>query len=824
MLSQSTAHDAVEASYNKENLTIPIFVRLPATKDIFPQLELFSSDRLTKLYIVKIPNNAQKIEPLYKPWKQQVAESLNILPSRIFGLTVPLKDGRLLIQSQEAFQSWAASCPAFKLFFNPRDGVSSYSSYSTCTKRETISIERPQFELLLVPLSAAADTAAVGSTWGKPSSAFSFGKTSILAPPKNAFGAPITPATSIFGSTPVSATSAFGSKAAPATSTFGSTAAPAASTFGSTPAFATSTIGSTPATAPWTFGSAASSATAHVPSNSVPQDKSSEASSFTVKAPLAFRDSVPPAATESTGKAHLPATTVNPASLVAPVSSASANIPTRSSSPATSTTAAHEATRANSSETISLPVVARATASTPSTVSSSNSTGLAFTTIPAATQPPLPSLPLDAHRVIESVNGLVDVFMQLRADRMAGSLRPEQRSTATAEPTAHSQAPVSGVSNLLRQTIAGAPFEILTLVEKLTEALITPTNVNTRTDESGNQEQHQPAPVSAAASVPKRETSGAVAASHTKNTAKKTANEARAPANEASRGRQDAIVGLHEEFTRLREQRAAEAASTSSTTAKETSAPKEDLTDGLPEPMNAELTEAFQKLLGSPLQSAQSDDEMVIVDTVSSTRSNSPVPRSPRSSKGKGKSTLYTSSITLLTLFSIIMTFLIAPSSATALATRDMALDQSFLDSRDIAAKGTVAPRQNSRNLYLCKCTCFQANSTLVPIYSPVDASKPCTTCTRQFCLDQNLDICKDAKLEHTDHDVGTGLEGDVWAKCFERDSYKDQSIITLYLLVVVGLVAFSVLRGRMQGLYHEYQTLGPSAIYNSVRNAPWRR
>ncbi|GAC93751.1 hypothetical protein PHSY_001316 [Pseudozyma hubeiensis SY62] len=85
-----------------------------------------------------------------------------------------------------------------------------------------------------------------------------------------------------------------------------------------------------------------------------------------------------------------------------------------------------------------------------------------------------------------------------------------------------------------------------------------------------------------------------------------------------------------------------------------------------------------------------------------------------------------------------------------------------------------VSPRQNSRHLHLCKCTCFQTNSTLVPLYSPSDPSKPCLTCTRQFCLDQGLEMCKGAKLEHADHDVGTGLEGDVWAKCFERDSVAD--------------------------------------------------
>ncbi|PWY98288.1 hypothetical protein BCV70DRAFT_202065 [Testicularia cyperi] len=135
-----------------------------------------------------------------------------------------------------------------------------------------------------------------------------------------------------------------------------------------------------------------------------------------------------------------------------------------------------------------------------------------------------------------------------------------------------------------------------------------------------------------------------------------------------------------------------------------------------------------------------------------------------------------------------------------------------------------ILPRQGYRHLHLCKCTCFQTNSTLVPLYSPIDPAKPCNTCTRQFCLDQGLDICKDAKLEHTDHDVGTGFEGDVWAKCFERESGKDQTIITLYLLVVVGLIVFALMRRRMEGWYQTYQSTGPQGLYHAVRQAPWRR
>lgn len=44
--------------------------------------------------------------------------------------------------------------------------------------------------------------------------------------------------------------------------------------------------------------------------------------------------------------------------------------------------------------------------------------------------------------------------------------------------------------------------------------------------------------------------------------------------------------------------------------------------------------------------------------------------------------------------------------------------------------------------LSYCKCICF-SNSTIIPLFRPADPSKPCLSCTRQFCLDQKLAICR---------------------------------------------------------------------------------
>lgn len=74
-----------------------------------------------------------------------------------------------------------------------------------------------------------------------------------------------------------------------------------------------------------------------------------------------------------------------------------------------------------------------------------------------------------------------------------------------------------------------------------------------------------------------------------------------------------------------------------------------------------------------------------------------------------------------------------------------------------------------SQNPHLCRCTCFVTNTTIVPLFSPVDSRNPCTTCTRQFCLNQGLEACRGARIERPDADTGTGWEGEVWAKCLSK-------------------------------------------------------
>ena len=115
---------------------------------------------------------------------------------------------------------------------------------------------------------------------------------------------------------------------------------------------------------------------------------------------------------------------------------------------------------------------------------------------------------------------------------------------------------------------------------------------------------------------------------------------------------------------------------------------------------------------------------------------------------------------------------------------------------------------------------CFGANYSILHLAIPENPSKPCLSCTKQWCLNQNLPICAGATIGDTNPDTATGKEGDVEARCFralcllldvfhllahtslahhtERDSPRDQLVVTLFLLTVFGLLLGAGIKGRM--------------------------
>ncbi|KAA1468247.1 hypothetical protein DENSPDRAFT_770473 [Dentipellis sp. KUC8613] len=93
---------------------------------------------------------------------------------------------------------------------------------------------------------------------------------------------------------------------------------------------------------------------------------------------------------------------------------------------------------------------------------------------------------------------------------------------------------------------------------------------------------------------------------------------------------------------------------------------------------------------------------------------------------------------------------------------------------------------------------CFGSNYSILHLDIPDNPSKPCLSCTKQWCLNQNLPICAGASLGDTDPDTATGKEGDVEARCFQRDSPRDQFVVTVFLLTVLGLLLGAGIKGRM--------------------------
>jgi len=101
-------------------------------------------------------------------------------------------------------------------------------------------------------------------------------------------------------------------------------------------------------------------------------------------------------------------------------------------------------------------------------------------------------------------------------------------------------------------------------------------------------------------------------------------------------------------------------------------------------------------------------------------------------------------------------------------------------------------------SLYFCKCICFNQYA-IVPLYRPSNPKQPCLSCTKQFCLDQKLDMCKTATLPEIDPDTATGEEGDVQTRCFQRDSRMAKFAIISFLLLTSGLVIGAAVKNRVQ-------------------------
>lgn len=58
--------------------------------------------------------------------------------------------------------------------------------------------------------------------------------------------------------------------------------------------------------------------------------------------------------------------------------------------------------------------------------------------------------------------------------------------------------------------------------------------------------------------------------------------------------------------------------------------------------------------------------------------------------------------------------------------------------------------------------------------------------------------MCQGAQAGSADQDTGTGFEGDVWARCFQKDSDKDYAVVTFYVVAIACLLAWAFIRPYM--------------------------
>lgn len=121
-------------------------------------------------------------------------------------------------------------------------------------------------------------------------------------------------------------------------------------------------------------------------------------------------------------------------------------------------------------------------------------------------------------------------------------------------------------------------------------------------------------------------------------------------------------------------------------------------------------------------------------------------------------------------------------------------------------------PRSSSANILIsslaptsfCKCTCF-TNSTIIPLTGPnpsfyrnllrreddpvsifnttTPRARTCADCNKQFCLNYNLPICKNAE------------EDNVFTSCFQRDSFKDEVVVCVFIVGTIGLLLWAIAR-----------------------------
>ncbi|KAI9268866.1 hypothetical protein BDA99DRAFT_502865 [Phascolomyces articulosus] len=97
-----------------------------------------------------------------------------------------------------------------------------------------------------------------------------------------------------------------------------------------------------------------------------------------------------------------------------------------------------------------------------------------------------------------------------------------------------------------------------------------------------------------------------------------------------------------------------------------------------------------------------------------------------------------------------------------------------------------ITQGQAANPILFCKCFCG-SNSTIFEL--PMVDPKPCSNCTKQFCLENVQDGMCDGIADET------CPSNDFRTTCFARDSVKDESIVFLFLILTVGLLVSAAVK-----------------------------
>ncbi|ORY05620.1 hypothetical protein K493DRAFT_310876 [Basidiobolus meristosporus CBS 931.73] len=98
-----------------------------------------------------------------------------------------------------------------------------------------------------------------------------------------------------------------------------------------------------------------------------------------------------------------------------------------------------------------------------------------------------------------------------------------------------------------------------------------------------------------------------------------------------------------------------------------------------------------------------------------------------------------------------------------------------------LVALANIQIVQGANPVSFCKCVCG-TNVTIVELNE--GTSKTCLDCTKAFCLTRDSHFCS-----------GAGNGADLLAICFQRDSYKDQVVIYVFLIITGGLLLAALVK-----------------------------